>query len=136
CSDDILKDINSRIGLCQVIANKIDWEDVEDNTLLMLKLLIKFTAMFDKQISEFYKADDELASIRFLIAFGLLNEKYSAAHFIDELILVKAMQFCIHQTDLKRWSILMDIAMLFPYFETALQEVSLLCNSFNILQNV
>ncbi|VDK68810.1 unnamed protein product [Onchocerca ochengi] len=123
CSDDILKDINSRIDLCQAISSKVDWEDVEDTALLMLKLLIKFTAMLDKQISEFYKADDELTSIRFLIAFGLLNEKYSAAHFIDEPVLVKAMQFCIHQTDLKRWSILMDIAMLFPYFETALQQV-------------
>ncbi|KAM3716551.1 E3 ubiquitin-protein ligase listerin [Dirofilaria immitis] len=124
CNDDILKDLNSRIDLCQTISSKIDWKTVEGTALLMLKLLIKFAAMFGKQIIEFYEVGDELTSIRFLIAFGLLNEeKYSAIHFVDELILVNAMQFCVHQADLERWNIVMNIATMFPYFETALQQV-------------
>ncbi|CAG9533387.1 unnamed protein product [Cercopithifilaria johnstoni] len=126
CNDDILKHISSRVDLCQAISNKIDWNDVEDTALLMLMLLMKFAAKFDKQITEFYKVNDELTSMRFLIAFALLDkERCSAAHFIDnDLLLIRAMRFCVHQADLKCWDILMDIAASFPYFETALQQIS------------
>uniref|UniRef100_A0A158Q7G4 E3 ubiquitin-protein ligase listerin n=1 Tax=Elaeophora elaphi TaxID=1147741 RepID=A0A158Q7G4_9BILA len=124
CSDDVLKHISSQIDLCQTISGEIDWND-EDTALLMLMLLIKLAAKFDKPITEFYKIDDELTSIRFLIAFGLLDkEKCCAAHFIDDdLLLIRAMRFCVHQADLKRWDILMDIAASFSYFEKALQQV-------------
>ncbi len=73
------------------------------------------------------QTNDELTSIRFLIAFGLLDkDRCFAAHFItDDLLLVRAMRFCVRQSDLKRWDILMDIATSFPDFDTALQQVSL-----------
>ncbi|VBB32600.1 unnamed protein product [Acanthocheilonema viteae] len=125
CNDDILEHISSQVDLCQAISSKIDWNDAEDIALLMLMLLMKFAAKFEKQITEFYEANDELTSIRFLIAFGLLDkERYSASHFIDDdLLLIRAMRFCVHKADLKRWNILMDIAASFPYFETVLQQV-------------
>ncbi len=55
CDDDILNKIASEIDLCQAISSKINWKDAEDAALLMLKLLIKFSAKFDKPITEFYK---------------------------------------------------------------------------------
>lgn len=55
CGDDVLKLVNSQFDLCQAIASKIDWNGVEDTTLLMLMLLIKLAAKFNKQITQFYK---------------------------------------------------------------------------------
>ncbi|EJW83462.1 hypothetical protein WUBG_05626 [Wuchereria bancrofti] len=126
CDDDILNKINSEIDLCQAISSKIDWKDAEDAALLLLKLLIKLTAKLGKPITEFYKTNDELTSIRFLIAFGLLDkDRCFATQFItDDLLLVRAMRFCVRQSDLKRWDILMDVATSFPYFETTLQQIS------------
>ncbi|EFO25535.2 hypothetical protein LOAG_02947 [Loa loa] len=137
CNDDMLNEISSRIDLCHAISSKIDWENAEDTALLMLKLLIKFTTRFGKHIIEFYKANDELTSMRFLLAFGLLGkERCSAAHFIDDdLLLIRAMRFCVHQADLKRWEVLMDIATSFPYFETALQQI-LVENRYQIDQQL
>ncbi|VIO98987.1 Zinc finger protein 294., putative [Brugia malayi] len=137
CDDDILNKIASEIDLCQAISSKINWKDAEDAALLMLKLLIKFSAKFDKPITEFYKTNDELTSIRFLIAFGLLDkDRCFAAHFItDDLLLVRAMRFCVRQSDLKRWDILMDIATSFPDFDTALQQV-LVENCYQIDQQL
>lgn len=54
CNDDILECINSRVDLCQIISSKIDWNDAEDNAMLMLMLLMKLAAKFNKQITEFY----------------------------------------------------------------------------------
>lgn len=74
------------------------------------------------------QANEELASLRLLIALGLLDRKrFSAVHFThDNLLLIRAMRFCVRHVDVKRWEILVDIGTSFPSFETVLQEVCLL----------
>uniref|UniRef100_A0A915PRK9 E3 ubiquitin-protein ligase listerin n=1 Tax=Setaria digitata TaxID=48799 RepID=A0A915PRK9_9BILA len=137
CSDNVLEDINSRLNLCQAISSKINWDDTEDTALLMLKLLIKFATMFGNEITEFYKLNDELSSIRFLTAFGLLDTgKYSAINFVsDEVVLIKAMQFCVDHIDVKRWGVLVDVVGSFPCFQAALQQV-LIENRYRVDQQL
>ncbi|VDN07438.1 unnamed protein product [Thelazia callipaeda] len=124
CDDDMLRRINSPVHICQALSSKINWEKSEDEALLLLMLLMKLTIIFGQQITDFYKLDDELASVRFLLAFGLLDKvKYSSSQFLSyDQVLTKAMRFCIRQVDTKRWSAVLDIAPLFFNFEAVLEQ--------------
>lgn len=73
CSDGIVKDINSRFPLCQMISEKIDWNVNEADALSLLKLLIKFTAMFSQQITDFYKVQKKIFFKEILYFCSLQN---------------------------------------------------------------
>ncbi|VDK28242.1 unnamed protein product [Gongylonema pulchrum] len=126
CSEHVLKDINDRLPLCQFISEKIDWSENEDIARRLLKLLFRLSAVFDRRVAEFYKFDVESAFLRLLDTFEWLdvNERSGAAQYIgNDEILDRAVDYCMEQTDRKRWDVLLDIISSLPYLKTALQRI-------------